>query len=112
MDPITAVRGVSSISTGAAQISGIEGAGAGSSIAGQGGSAAGSFTDALGDALGQLSSQLSQADSSMASFASGGSADLHTVMLEMQEASLNLKLGVQVRDSLLEAYREIMRLQV
>jgi flagellar hook-basal body complex protein FliE len=33
-------------------------------------------------------------------------------MLQMQEASLGLKLGVQVRDRLLDAYREIMRLQV
>ncbi len=48
----------------------------------------------------------------MADFAAGGSSDLHTVMLQMQEASLGLKLGVQVRDKFLEAYQEIMRLQV
>jgi flagellar hook-basal body complex protein FliE len=34
------------------------------------------------------------------------------VVLQMQEASLQLKLGVQVRDRLLEAYQDIMRLQV
>jgi flagellar hook-basal body complex protein FliE len=73
---------------------------------------ASSFTDVLGDALNRLNGQLSATDASMAAFASGQSADIGTVMLQMQEASLGLKLGVQVRDRLLDAYREIMRLQV
>jgi flagellar hook-basal body complex protein FliE len=72
----------------------------------------GSFVDALGNALGQLNTQLNSADASMASFASGGSADLHTVMLEMQQASIGLKTGIAVRDKLLEAYQELMRLQI
>jgi flagellar hook-basal body complex protein FliE len=71
-----------------------------------------SFLDTLGDSFGQLNQQLVTADLSLADFAAGGSSDLHTVMLQMQEASLGLKLGVQVRDKFLEAYQEIMRLQV
>ena len=71
-----------------------------------------SFLNSLSDAFGQVNSQLTAADASMTSFASGGSADLHTVMLQMQEASLSLKTAVQVRDKLLEAYQEIMRTQV
>jgi flagellar hook-basal body complex protein FliE len=72
----------------------------------------GSFLDALGDAFGQLNTQLTGADAQMASFASGGSADLHTVMLELQQASIGLKTGIAVRDKLLEAYQELMRLQI
>jgi flagellar hook-basal body complex protein FliE len=75
-------------------------------------SAGGSFLDSLGDALGSLNTQLNAADASMASFASGGSADLHTVMLELQQASIGLKTGIAVRDRLLEAYQELMRLQI
>jgi len=71
-----------------------------------------SFLNSLGDALNQLNGQLTSADASMADFASGGSADLSTVMLQMQEASLSLKAGVDVRDKLLEAYQEIMRTQL
>jgi flagellar hook-basal body complex protein FliE len=71
-----------------------------------------SFIDSLGDALSELNTQLNTADSSMASFASGGSADLHTVMLELQQASIGLKTGIAVRDKLLEAYQELMRLQI
>jgi flagellar hook-basal body complex protein FliE len=77
-----------------------------------GGGSGGSFTDALGDALSRLNNQLTQADASMSAFASGQSADIGTVMLQMQEASLGLKLGVQVRDRLLDAYRDVMRLQL
>jgi len=70
------------------------------------------FLDTLGNAFGQLNQQLVGADASLADFAAGGSSDLHTVMLQMQEASLGLQLGVQVRDKFLEAYQEIMRLQL
>jgi flagellar hook-basal body complex protein FliE len=34
------------------------------------------------------------------------------VMLQMQEASISLKVGVQVRDQLLAAYQELMRIQL
>jgi flagellar hook-basal body complex protein FliE len=71
-----------------------------------------SFVDALGDAIGQLNAQLTGADQAAASFATGGSADLHTVMLELQQASIGLKTGIAVRDKLLEAYQDLMRLQI
>ena len=85
---------------------------AGGAASAQAATPGGSFTDVLGDALGRLNGQLAQADGSMAAFASGQSADIGTVMLQMQEASLGLKMGIQVRDRLLDAYRDIMRLQV
>ena len=71
-----------------------------------------SFMNSLSDAFGQLNTQLTSADASMANFAAGGSADLHTVMLQMEEASVGLKAATDVRDKLLEAYQEIMRTQI
>jgi flagellar hook-basal body complex protein FliE len=71
-----------------------------------------SFLDAIGNALGELNTQVNGADTAMAGFAAGGSADLHTVMLELQQASIGLKTGIAVRDKLLEAYQELMRIQV
>jgi flagellar hook-basal body complex protein FliE len=93
---------------GTGEVGGIGGAGTVTGAQDSGGS----FLDSLGDALGGLNTQLNTADASMASFASGGSADLHTVMLELQQASIGLKTGIAVRDKLLEAYQEIMRLQI
>ncbi|MBA3876282.1 MAG: flagellar hook-basal body complex protein FliE [Anaerolinea sp.] len=95
--------GAPAIGTGAA------GGGAGGPTQAGGG---GSFLDAIGAATAQLNADLVSADKAMATFAAGGSADLQTVILQMQEASLQVKLGVQIRDRLLEAYQDIMRLQV
>jgi flagellar hook-basal body complex protein FliE len=71
-----------------------------------------SFLDAIGNALGQLNTQVNGADAAMAQFAAGGSADIHTVMLELQQASIGLKTGIAVRDKLLEAYQDLMRIQL
>ena len=97
---------------GAGGVGGVGGATATGAIGATPAAGGTSFIDSLGDALGQLNTQLNTADASMASFASGGSADLHTVMLELQQASIGLKTGIAVRDKLLEAYQELMRLQV
>jgi flagellar hook-basal body complex protein FliE len=98
--------------TAAAAPGGVGGTAATGAVAGAPAASGASFLDSLGDALGQLNTQLNAADASMASFAAGGSADLHTVMLELQQASIGLKTGIAVRDKLLEAYQELMRLQV
>lgn len=88
------------------------GAGIGTTAGDPTGLAGSSFIDSLGQALGALNTQLTTADAAMADFASGGSSDLQTVMLQMQEASIGLKVGTQVRDKLLEAYQDIMRMQI
>ena len=112
---ISGVSGVSGISNPVSSVSGAglaNGAGAvdGSSIGTQAPGA--SFLNSLSDAFGSLNSQVASADASMSSFAAGGSADLHTVMLQMESASVSLKAATDVRDKLLEAYQEIMRTQV
>jgi flagellar hook-basal body complex protein FliE len=114
---ISSISGVSGISS-PSSVNAVSGA---STINGAGavdGSATGtqapgdSFLNSLSDAFGQLNTQMNAADASMSSFAAGGSADLHTVMLQMEEASVGLKTAVDVRDKLLEAYQEIMRTQL
>lgn len=109
--PLPPMPALSSI--GGADLSGIAGAGGASSIAGSASATGGqSFVNTLGDALSRLNTQLASADASMTGFAAGTSADIGSVMLQLQEASLGLKLGVQVRDRLLDAYRDVMHLSV
>mgnify|MGYP000019754297 CR=1 FL=1 len=73
----------------------------------------GSFVDSIGAAVSALNTQLTGADSAMTSFAAGeSSADLHQVLLQMQEASIALSTATAVRDRLLDAYGEVMRLNV
>lgn len=38
--------------------------------------------------------------------------DIHNVMISMAEADLALQLTIEIRDKLIETYREIMRMQV
>ena len=44
--------------------------------------------------------------------AQGESVDLHTVMIGMEENNVNFNVALGIRDRLVEAYREIMRMQV
>ena len=124
MNAIGAISSISGVS-GISGISGVSGASGASSITGAtaipntaidgttGAASSGdSFLNSLSYAFGSLNTQLTSADSSMANFASGGSADLQSVMLQMEESSVSLKSAVDVRDKLLEAYQEIMRTQL
>ena len=116
---VTGISGTSSIGS----IGGVSGTGSAAGPNSVGGASAvdgtasgtesgNSFLNSLSDAFGSLNTQMTSADASLADFASGGSADLHTVMLQMEEASISLKAATSVRDKLLEAYQEIMRTQV
>ena len=44
--------------------------------------------------------------------AAGDPIDLHEVMLARETASLQFQLAVQVRNKLVEAYQDVMRMQV
>ena len=41
-----------------------------------------------------------------------GSGDVHEAMIALQHADLSLQMAVQVRNKLLQAYQEIMRMPV
>jgi flagellar hook-basal body complex protein FliE len=66
-----------------------------------------------------FSSQVESANASMAvaegdlkALATGNAANLHTVMIHLEEARLSFQLLAQVRNRMLEAYQEVMRTQV
>lgn len=42
----------------------------------------------------------------------GGQLDVHDAMIALQRADLTLQFGVQVRNKLMNAYQEIMRMPV
>ena len=114
---LSGVSGIGSVGSlsGTSSVAGATSIGGSSSVDGTAGATQApgdSFLNSLSDAFGSLNSQLTSADASLADFASGGSADLHTVMLQMEESSISLKAATSVRDKLLEAYQEIMRTQL
>lgn len=70
------------------------------------------FGDALMRGLEGVSGLERQADAVTQSLATGGSAQIHDLMTATAKASLGVDLLVQVRNRAVEAYQEIMRLQV
>jgi flagellar hook-basal body complex protein FliE len=52
------------------------------------------------------------ADSDASRLVAGEPVDLHRVMIEMEKASLGFGLALQVRNKLLEAYQEVMRITI
>jgi flagellar hook-basal body complex protein FliE len=70
------------------------------------------FGSYLKDAIKGLNDTQLQADSAVNSFIKGDQVDVHQVMLSMQKAELTLNLAMQLRNKVIAAYEEIMRMQV
>ena len=64
----------------------------------------------------ELLSSLNQSENSsndlIQQLSGGGSVDLHQVMLGIEENDINFRVSMAMRDKLVDAYREVMRMQV
>lgn len=60
----------------------------------------------------QVNESQLRAESSLESFSVGESDSIHRVIVDMEEALLNLKFATQVRNKVIDAYQEIMRMQI
>ena len=70
------------------------------------------FGKALTNAIDGLNQVQNDADTKSVQLASGDPIDLHEVMLARETASLDFQLVLQVRNKLVEAYQDVMRMQV
>jgi flagellar hook-basal body complex protein FliE len=66
----------------------------------------------LQEALNQVSEQQNKAEVMTEKFIAGELNDVHSLMIASEKASLGLQLSIQVRNKMLEAYQEMMRMQV
>jgi flagellar hook-basal body complex protein FliE len=64
------------------------------------------------NALRQVNELQLQAEDLSQALAAGQAADLHQVMLAAEKANLALQFTLQIRNKVIEAYQEIMRIQV
>ena len=71
-----------------------------------------SFGQFLTDAIGDVNLLQQQAGEKVQSFATGGDMDVHEVMIALEQASTALALTTQVRNKLVDAYQELMHMQV
>jgi len=75
-------------------------------------SAAEGFTQVFGDAISKVNDLQKQADVAIEKLATGESKGLHEVMIAMEKSSISFQFLTQVRNKALDAYHEIMRMQV
>ena len=73
-------------------------------------SAEGSGTVRFADLLRQVAAGEQAAEQATRSYAAGTSQNLHETMVSLQMADIRFSLLVTVRNKLLEAYREVMRM--
>lgn len=71
-----------------------------------------SFSQTLNEAISGVNESMKQADEVSRKFASGEATSLHEVMIAMEKADISLRTMTAVRSKLVEAYQEIMRMQV
>jgi flagellar hook-basal body complex protein FliE len=70
------------------------------------------FQDIFSGAVGQVESMRQQASATVEKFLSGEGEDLHTVALATQQADLAFEMFQQVRNKVVGAYQEIMKMQM
>ncbi len=80
--------------------------------ASRGGDATASFKQTLQSAFERINQMQLDSAELARQFAAGETDDLVKVVTAAEEASVALQLAVQVRNKVVEAYQEIMRMQV
>src|SRR5438105_4800458 len=72
----------------------------------------GAFQDVLSSAIQTVESFGHNASASVERFLSGEGEELHTTVLATQQAELSFEMFMQARNKVVNAYQEIMRMQV
>jgi flagellar hook-basal body complex protein FliE len=70
-----------------------------------------SFADTLSNSLSKVNNLQSQKDSMIQAFASGENQNVHELMISLQKAGLAMNMTATVRNKVLEAYKELSRIQ-
>jgi flagellar hook-basal body complex protein FliE len=71
-----------------------------------------SFGEVLKSSLAEVNRLQKQADAAITELAKGDKVSLHETMIAMEQADVSFKLMMEVRNKIVEAYQEIMRIQV
>ncbi|MGA2881787.1 MAG: flagellar hook-basal body complex protein FliE [Bryobacteraceae bacterium] len=70
------------------------------------------FSSELADAIGRVDQFQQNAQSTIGKFLNGEDEEVHKVALATQQAAMSFDLFVQVRNKVLSAYQEVMRMQM
>jgi flagellar hook-basal body complex protein FliE len=70
------------------------------------------FAHAVSEGLQSLNQQLLTTQVDLQQLALGDATQLHQVMVRLEESRIALQLALQVRNRMLEAYQDVMKMQV
>ncbi len=70
------------------------------------------FAASLNKAMTNLNDVQKNAKVMMEDFSAGANIPVHEVMMSMEKADLSMNLALQVRNKVLEAYGDIIRMQI
>ncbi|MGH6884060.1 MAG: flagellar hook-basal body complex protein FliE, partial [Hypericibacter sp.] len=73
---------------------------------------AGGFAQWIDRQVSAADTQIKTADQSVQDVVLGKTDNLHRVMMDIEAARMSLELVVQVRNRVVEAYQELMRMQI
>ncbi len=76
------------------------------------GSSGTSFKDVLSGAINEVESSRASATENVNRFLSGEGDDLHSTILSSQRADLEFQMFMQVRNKVVSAYQEVMKMQI
>ena len=72
----------------------------------------GSFGSVLDKLVSETDAMQHEADKAVTDLVSGEKQNVHEVMLTMAKADVSFRMMLEVRNKLVEAYQEVMRMQV
>ena len=70
------------------------------------------FLSILKDSMNEVNQLQKEADAAAKVLASGEKIDIHNTMIAIQKADVSFRLMMEVRNKIVEAYHEIIRMQV
>lgn len=70
------------------------------------------FSDFIKSTISQVSQSQTESDLSIQKLHSGEAQNLHDVMISVEQADISLRMLVQIRNKAIQAYEEIMRMQI
>jgi flagellar hook-basal body complex protein FliE len=73
---------------------------------------AGGFGDLLQKAIAEVNDTQVKADQAVEQLHTGQAKNIHEVMIALEKADISMRLMVQMRNKVVDAYQEIMRMQV
>ncbi len=71
-----------------------------------------SFSSYLKGALDEINSLQHEADTASRAMVTGDISDIHQAVIASEKATLAMQLAIEVRNKVIEAYQEIMRMQI